>query len=148
MNFILRNMSIEDIDIIEQIEELCFSIPWSRESIRKEIEENELAIYLVLEVDGIVRGYAGMWRVIDEGHITNIAVHPDWRRRHIGSSLMVALLSAAEDNDIKKMTLEVRESNIPAQRMYKRFGFKAEGMRKNYYEDNRENAVIMWADVI
>lgn len=148
MNFILRNISIDDIDLIEQIEKLSFSIPWSKESIRKEIEENELAIYLVLEVDGIVRGYAGMWRVIDEGHITNIAVHPDWRRKHIGSSLMVGLLSAAEDNGIKRLTLEVRESNIPAQRMYKRFGFKAEGMRKNYYEDTRENAIIMWADII
>lgn len=148
MNFILRNAKIDDIDIIEEIENICFAQPWSRESIRKEIEENELAIYLVLEVDGIVRGYVGMWRIIDEGHITNIAVHPDWRRRHIGSSLMVGLLSAAEDNGIKRATLEVRESNIAAQRMYKRFGFKAEGIRKSYYEDNKENAIIMWADIL
>jgi ribosomal-protein-alanine N-acetyltransferase len=147
MDFILREMNLEDVEAVSEIEELSFHTPWSADAFKKEITENKLAIYIVCEVDGVVRGYGGMWRIVDEGHITNIAVHPDFRRMHIGSSLIIGLFSAAEKNDISRLTLEVRESNLSAQRMYKRFGFKQEGLRKRYYEDNKENALIMWAEV-
>ena len=137
-------METKDIDEVARIERMCFSSPWSEEAFRREVTENEMAIYIVVEVDGTVRGYGGMWAVLNEGHITNIAVHPDFRRIHIGSSLIIGLFDGAERNNLDCLTLEVRESNIAAQKMYKRFGFKPEGIRKGYYQDNNENAIIMW----
>ena len=123
---------------------LCFSAPWSEESFEREIKENHLAFYIVAEVDGALAGYAGLWCIVDEGHITNVAVHPDWRRRHIGEALISVLLEHTLKNGIKSHTLEVRASNDPAISLYKKFGFEPAGLRKNYYEDNGEDAIIMW----
>ena len=133
----------EHIDDIMIIEHLSFKIPWSRESIRQEIMENKFAIYLSAQVDGRVVGYAGMWSVCGEGHITNIAVHPEYRQVGIGSRLMERLIDIAKEEGISWMTLEVRKSNLVAQRLYKKYGFEECGLRKSYYADNGEDAIIM-----
>jgi len=132
---------IDDIIIIEN---LSFKTPWSRESITQEICENKSAIYLCATVAGSAVGYAGMWHICDEGHITNIAVHPEYRRNRVGSALMEALLEAARERSIRALTLEVKRSNCNAQQLYKKYGFAEEGFRKGYYADNNEDAIIMW----
>lgn len=132
---------IEDIVVIEN---LSFKIPWSRSSITQEITENRSAVYLCAMADGKAIGYAGMWHICDEGHITNIAVHPEFRRNGVGCALMEALLKAAKELGISALTLEVKKSNYSAQRLYKKYGFTEEGFRKGYYADNNEDAIIMW----
>lgn len=141
---IVRAAVPKDAEEIAEIEELCFASPWSLDTIVHEIVENELALYVVGEVDGKVVGYVGIWLIVDEGHITNVAVHPDWRRKHIGEAIIKTLIDVTEKNGVMAHTLEVRASNIPAQELYRKFGFKAAGLRPGYYEDNGEDAIIMW----
>lgn len=134
----------EHIDDIVTIENLCFEIPWSRQSITEEIIENRIAIYMCAELDERIVGYAGMWQVCDEGHITNIAVHPEFRHSGVGSLLLESLLKAAYERGIAALTLEVRWSNLSALKLYGKYGFKEGGMRKAYYADNNDDAIIMW----
>lgn len=136
--------SREHIDDIVNVEKLSFRIPWSRQSIMDEFLNNETAVYFCALAGGKAVGYAGMWQVLDEGHITNIAVHPEFRQCGLGSALMEALLAEAERRDIKALTLEVRKSNFSAQALYRKYGFSDGGMRKKYYADNNEDAIIMW----
>ncbi|WAM34030.1 ribosomal protein S18-alanine N-acetyltransferase [Caldicellulosiruptor morganii] len=140
---IVRRMTEEDIDSVYEIEKLSFSVPWSRESFLAEME-NENAIYFVYEEDSKVWGFAGMYHIIDEGHITNIAVHPQKRKQGIGRALLSALLCYAKENGMVALTLEVRSKNIPAISLYKRFGFEEAGLRKNYYTNPPDDAIIMW----
>lgn len=135
---------ITHIDEIMEIEKLSFTIPWSREALIEEITRNKFAVYLSARVSGKIVGYIGMWCVCDEGHITNIAIHPEFRRNGIGSALMQKLIEIAMKRNITSMTLEVRKSNHIAQNLYKKFGFEACGIRKSYYADNGEDALIMW----
>lgn len=137
-------MSMEHIDDVMVIENLSFSIPWSRESFIQEITRNSFARYISAVIGNRAVGYAGMWKVFDEGHITNVAVHPEFRGVGIGSSLMEYLIDIAKSEGISSMTLEVRKSNLAAQRLYKKFGFVIAGFRKGYYSDNGEDALIMW----
>ncbi|MDP4092475.1 MAG: ribosomal protein S18-alanine N-acetyltransferase [Bacillota bacterium] len=137
-------MTIEHIDDVMVVENLSFSIPWSKESFFQEVTGNTFARYITAKVNGRVIGYAGMWKVFDEGHITNVAVHPEFRGTGIGSALIEYLMEVARKENITSMTLEVRRSNIAAQRLYNKYGFKVEGYRKGYYSDNREDALIMW----
>ena len=134
----------EHIDEIMVIENLSFKIPWSRQSVVDEITGNTFACYLCAKVDGKIAGYAGMWQVCDEGHITNIAVHPEFRQAGVGSALLENLITHARSSGIGSMTLEVRKSNIPAQKLYRKFKFVEGGFRKAYYADNSEDALIMW----
>jgi ribosomal-protein-alanine N-acetyltransferase len=136
--------TVEHIDDIMVVEHLSFKIPWSRESIRQEIAQNKFAIYLSAQICGRVVGYAGMWSVCGEGHITNIAVHPEYRKNGIGSLLIEGLIDIAKTEGISRMTLEVRRSNLAAQRLYRKYGFEECGLRKSYYADNGEDAIIMW----
>jgi len=106
--------------------------------------ENIRARYFVAEVSGIIVGYAGFWIIMDEGHITNIAVDPSFRRMKIGSRLLEKIIETARENEVRALTLEVRKSNAAAISMYEKFGFKVEGIRKNYYSDTHEDAYIMW----
>ena len=139
----IRRMEAGDLDAVMEIEHLCFSIPWSRESFRIEIEENKCALYIVLTEDGRPVAYAGTWLVISEGHITNIAVHPDFRGRGYGERITRAMMEAALEIGIGWMTLEVRRGNSVAQSLYKKLGFSEVGVRKRYYEDNGEDALVM-----
>ena len=143
-NLIIRDMISEDIDSISEIEKMCFSDPWSRESIAYEYEQNSLAKYLVAEKENIVIGYIGVWLIGDEGHITNVAVHPSYRGLGIANAIMLKFIDDLSKLNIKSITLEVRQSNLIAQNLYKKFGFLAAGIRKKYYEDNKEDAIIMW----
>lgn len=135
---------MEHLDDLVTVENLSFKIPWSRQSLEDEIIHNESAIYFCALADGRAVGYAGMWQVLDEGHITNVAVHPEYRQSGVGSELMEALLSEAAGRGITALTLEVRRSNLSAQSLYRKYGFEEGGSRKGYYADNREDAVIMW----
>ena len=143
-NIELMNMSFGDIDQVCEIENLSFAIPWSRESFESELSQNNLARYIVAKVNGKVVAYGGMWIILDEGHITNIAVHPDYRGQKIGEKLVEALLREAKESNAERITLEVRASNDAARKLYQKQGFTDGGIRKGYYGDNREDAIIMW----
>lgn len=137
-------MNIDDINSILKISLLSFPEVWSRNSMEKEMLENKFARYLVAIADNMIVGYGGMWIIIDEAHITNIAVHPEYRSIGIGTTLLVGLLEASKKESVTGMTLEVRRSNMTAQSLYKKLGFVEEGFRKAYYSDNKEDAIIMW----
>lgn len=143
-NVNISRMLESHIDDALFIERECFSIPWSRAEIAKEIKSNTLAAYFVAEADGKIVGYAGLWHIINEGHITNIAVLPEYRRLGVGRALLGALTGYAKQKEMIGLTLEVRMSNEAAQRLYTSSGFKPEGFRKKYYADTGEDAVIMW----
>lgn len=140
---IIRGMIQDDIDQIINIEKVCFSLPWSRESLEKELT-NEIAYYQCAEESGKIAGYTGMWRILDECHITNIAVLPEYRKRGIGSMLIKKIVEICQSSEIDAITLEVRQSNMPAIKLYEKFGFVVEGKRPNYYVRPIEDALVMW----
>lgn len=133
-----------DVHEVAELDKLCFAMPWSEESFRQEFTENERALYIVAEIGGRIVGYAGMWVILDEGHITNVCVHPDYRKRHIGEGILRVLIAAGAQVGVERTTLEVRKSNAPAIALYEKLGFVQEGVRKGYYENNNEDAIIMW----
>ena len=139
----VRVMKEEDIEDILEMERECFATPWSRESFEMELK-NKFARYVVAEIDGKVVGYGGLWLIIDEAHITNIAVREEYRKMDVGSHILSALVAISLKRDIKSMTLEVRESNVAAIRLYEKYDFKEAGVRPKYYSDNNEDAIIMW----
>ncbi len=136
-------MTLEDVDAVCEIEKQSFAIPWSREAFVREVTENRCARYLVAREDGVAVAYAGMWLVLDEGHVTNIAVRKDARGRGLGELVARALMQLAADTGINYMTLECRRSNLVAQSLYKKLGFIEVGFRKRYYADNNEDALVM-----
>lgn len=132
---------------VAQLEKLCFTVPWSEQAFLDELQGNPTARYFVL-VDRVnpmqVVAYGGYWKIFDEGHITNIAVHPDWRNQKAATYLLCQMMQFAQAEGIGDMTLEVRASNLPAQAVYNKLEFRNEGLRKRYYEDTGEDAIIMW----
>lgn len=147
-SFYIRPMTAADIDRVLEIEKLCFPTPWSMEAFRIEIEENRCARYFVAVYQEEIVGYGGMWVIIDEAHITNIAVHPRFRGQGIGEAIMRSLIEEAVSLGAVRMTLEVRISNKIAQKLYEKLGFQGVGIRKHYYSNNNEDALIMWNDNI
>lgn len=141
---VFRFMREEDIDQVLEIEHASFTTPWSREAFYNELNMNKFAVYIVVEVDKKVVGYCGVWIVIDEAHVTNIAILPAYRGRKLGEALMKNLFDVARTMGAKSMTLEVRVTNYVAQSLYRKFGFQKGGLRKNYYTDNQEDALVMW----
>lgn len=131
------------INEILVIDSLSFSMPWSKKSITEELN-NKFAKYIVMKQNNKVIGYAGAWIILDEAHITNIAIHPKYRGAGAGSFILESLIEICSKDDINTLTLEVRKSNTIAQNLYNKFGFKEEGIRKNYYANNNEDAIIMW----
>lgn len=140
----VRQATVDDVDDIYEIEKLCFPDPWSRDALIYELEENPRAFYIVAELQGQTVGYAGLWWIEDEGHITNVAVKPGFRNRRIASAIMEVMIDFTSKEGIAHHTLEVRKSNEPAIGLYKKFGFVIEGIRKKYYLNNGEDALIMW----
>jgi len=140
-----RSMRVEDIETICDIEKESFTTPWTAGAFHNELTNNHFAHYLVMELNGVIVGYGGMWLIMDEAHVTNVAVRQSFRGRKLGERLMLQLQSAAVFLGAERITLEVRASNIIAQRLYAKLGFIPAGLRKGYYTDNGEDAIIMWA---
>lgn len=128
-----------------RIEGQVYPRPWTLTLFLSELSLRSSRHYVVARVDGVVVGYAGLMISLDEGHVTTIAVDPAWQRHQIGSRLLLNLHQAALARGARHMTLEVRVSNTAAQSMYRRFGYETEGLRKNYYAETKEDALIMWA---
>jgi [ribosomal protein S18]-alanine N-acetyltransferase len=147
MEIIFRQMTLDDIDDVLKIEHASFTIPWSRESFYNELVHNKYSNYIVMEWNGQVIGYCGMWLVIDEAHITNVAVLPEFRGKKLGEALMRKAMETAKELGAKTMTLEVRVSNHVAQSLYRKLGFLNGGIRKQYYTDNQEDALVMWVNL-
>ncbi|OPX42948.1 ribosomal-protein-alanine N-acetyltransferase [Ruminiclostridium hungatei] len=143
-NIEVVRMTQEHLDGVMTIENLSFKIPWSRNAFIDEMTTNDMAVYVVAVSGKKIIGYGGLWRILDEGHITNIAVHPEFRRCGAGCRIMDELLKLCRENGILSLTLEVRRGNLPAQKLYEKYGFRSEGIRKGYYSDTGEDAIIMW----
>jgi ribosomal-protein-alanine N-acetyltransferase len=143
MKVCIRAMQSRDIDAILNIEVQAFCPPWSRQSFEEELE-NQAAVYPVIDIEGIIVAYAGIWLIVDEAHMINIAVKQDYRNQGLGETLIRELIRQARQNNISSMTLEVRRSNLAAQHLYEKLGFRTAGVRYEYYSDNKEDALIMW----
>ena len=139
-------MRKEDLEGVLWVEESSFRAPWTLAMFEDELKNPELAHYLTAQCGAHVVGYMGFWLVQEEAHITNLAVHPAFRRRKIGERLLAALLKQARRLGAKRATLEVRASNAPARALYEKHGFKLVAIRKGYYDDNHEDAWVMWID--
>lgn len=140
---IFRRMEYKDLDEVVVIENSSFSIPWTRQDFEESLKK-EHAIYMVVENDGEIIGYCGLWIVIDEGQINNVAVKHNYRGQSIGTGLLNAMMEEGNRLGINAYTLEVRVSNAPAIALYTKVGFESAGIRKNYYSAPKEDAMIMW----
>lgn len=138
-----REMRPEDAAAVEEIERASFAVPWSRRAFWEEAK-NERTLYLVALMEGEIVGYAGAWILLDEAQITNVAVAPKKRGQGIGRHLMEEMMARAKARGASRMTLEVRPSNAVALTLYKSCGFLDYGRRPHYYQDNGEDAIIMW----
>lgn len=138
-----REMAAGDIAAVAAMEKECFAAPWPFKAFEEELE-NRLAYYLLAVSGDVVIGYAGMWVIYDEAHITNVAVTPARRGQGVGRSMMLEAIRFAGEKGASSMTLEVRPSNAAALALYEKLGFVRAGVRRQYYEDTREDALIMW----
>ena len=143
MTYDIIPMTSEHLDQVARIEQLCFSDPWSRRMLSEHLENECAATLVAITPDGTILGYAGLLVVLDEGYITNVAVCPDYRRQGIAGELLAVFRRFAEGNNLAFLTLEVRESNAAARALYSKYGYKEVGVRKNYYDHPKENAVLM-----
>ncbi len=141
----LRDMRVEDIPRVMEIERECFATPWHESAYLTELS-NRSAYYVVACWDSRIVGYAGMWVIMDEAHITTLGVDRTARRHKVGEQLLVALLDEAMSRGAKRATLEVRQSNEAAQNLYRKYDFAPAALRRGYYSDNHENALVMWID--
>jgi ribosomal-protein-alanine N-acetyltransferase len=139
-------MTLDDLRAVHAIEHASFSVPWPDDAYRNELLTNRLASYVVARAGDAVIGFAGLWVMVDEAHVTTFAVDPGWRRRGVGERLLLALLDIAVTRRAREATLEVRLSNMPARRLYEKYGFRPVGIRPRYYSDNGEDALIMTTD--
>ena len=142
MALVIRKADRSCLDAVEKIEELCFSLPWTREQLGTAMVD-ERQIFLVAEDVGEILGYVSMMFVLDEAYIGNVAVAPEHRRRGVASALLESLLQRAKAMGLAFVTLEVRATNMPAIALYEQFGFSVVGRRKNYYSAPTEDALIM-----
>ncbi len=139
----IEPMSVDDLPAVHAIEAASFDAPWPPEAYRNDLETNRLAQYLVARIGDEVAAFGGMWLMVDEGHIITFAVHPAWRRQNVGGRLLLSFLDLAHQRGAHEATLEVRLSNLPARRLYEKYGFRPVGLRPRYYSDNGEDALIM-----
>lgn len=142
-----RKMTVDDIDGVLKIEEEAFSLPWTKDAFMHEMTTNLHAYYVVAEnEEHQIVGFCGMWLVMDESHITNVAVTEHVKGRGIGEGLMREAIRVAKEHGVVLMTLEVRTSNMIAQNLYRKLDFQNGGIRKGYYSDNLEDALVMWVE--
>jgi ribosomal-protein-alanine N-acetyltransferase len=140
---VIEPMRLDDLPAVHAIEQASFTAPWPPHAYRSELESNRLAHYLVARAGDAIAAYGGMWLMVDEAHITTFAVHPAWRRQRVGERLLLAFLDIATDQGAHEATLEVRLSNLPARKLYEKYGFRPVGLRPRYYSDDHEDALIM-----
>jgi ribosomal-protein-alanine N-acetyltransferase len=143
LDVVVEPMTLDDIPAVHAIERLSFSTPWPSEAFEEELNRNRLAHYLVARRNGEVLGFGGVWMMVDEAHVTTFSVHPDVRRHGVGTRLLLGLLERARQLGAARMTLEVRVSNAAAQALYAKLGFAEAGIRRGYYTDDGEDALIM-----
>ena len=143
---VVRLMTMDDLDGVMLVELDSFRTPWSRSAFEDELSQNRLARYLVAVDNEAIIGYAGTWLVINEAHVTNVAVSGQRRREGIGRLLMEKLMDLSRDSGMDSMTLEVRVSNEAARHLYQQLGFVEAGLRKNYYTETKEDALILWRE--
>ncbi len=140
--YIIRKMTEQDLDEVMLIEHESFPLPWSRQSYESELK-NQFAYYLVCDVEGEVAAFCGIWVVFEEGHITNVAVGKKFRSQGLGKAIMLEAEKIAKEKKAMRIMLEVRPSNTVARKMYSELGYMETGLRKQYYDDNREDAILM-----
>lgn len=143
----IRRMTEEDILTAAALEQACFSRPWSEKTLRESFDNPHYVYFAAEDEDGTMIGYTGMIVVLDEADVANVAVFPEHRRKGAGDALVAAMLNYARDHELVRLTLEVRVGNVPAIALYEKHGFTRIGLRKGYYEDPVEDAVIYGAEV-
>ena len=142
-------MQKDYLDEVIKVEEQAYGEHhWSKESFFNELNNQLAKYYCAFNEQGELVGYCGCWQIMEEAHITNVAVSPHHRRQNVGEALLVAIIKSCYKEMIKYLTLEVRVSNEPAIKLYEKYGFKSLGVRKGYYQDNNEDALIMWTENI
>lgn len=143
MNLRIRKMTVDDIPAVVDLDQKSFSLPWPERSFRFELTDNPASRCWVAELDGKVVGMIVAWLIVDEAHVATVATHPEYRRRGIGRRLLAHALRHLSQDGARSSFLEVRESNLAAQEMYRKFGYEATGRRQHYYRDNDEDAILM-----
>jgi ribosomal-protein-alanine N-acetyltransferase len=143
----IRFMTINDLEAVMAVERDAFPTPWDSDIFKNEIISNQFAHYLVYEIKEVIIGYCGLWIVMDEAQITNIAIHSSYRGKNHGEQLLRYVIAFVKQMGVIKLSLEVRVSNHVAQSLYRKVGFRDGGIRKNYYADNLEDALVMWVNV-
>ena len=136
-------MRLDDVAAVHRIEQLSFTTPWPAHAFEQELRGNRLARYVVARAGDTVVGFAGVWLMVDDAHVTTFGVHPDWRRQGIGRQLLLNLVELSVALGARRMTLEVRVGNTAAQALYRAFGFEIAGRRPRYYSDDGEDALVM-----
>lgn len=142
----IREMKLEDLDEIMRIERELFSSQWPRSIFRSELTENPYAYYYIMKFNKKIIGYAGIWLMREGAQVTNIAISPKYQGKSLGKKLFSFIFQKAINEGCESLSLEVRKSNEIAQNMYRQFGLVPAGIRKEYYTDNREDAIIMWVN--
>src|SRR5258708_14529767 len=143
---VIEEMTLDDIPAVQEIEKEIFLRPWPGTAYRRELSQNQLASYIVRGEQGEIVGYAGLWKMHDEAHITTVGVRRSDQGKGYGMVLMLALIQRAYELESRWLTLEVRASNYGAMALYEKLGFKVIGRRRGYYTDDGEDAVVMWSD--
>jgi [ribosomal protein S18]-alanine N-acetyltransferase len=142
---VIQRMQNDDIETVADLDKQCFPTPWTAAAYYTEVQ-NPSAYYVVARNENRIVGYAGMWLIMDEAHITTIGVAPELRGRKIGERVLVHILEEATHRGIRRATLEVRRHNLIAQGLYEKYGFKVVAVRKGYYGNNNEDALVMWTE--
>ncbi|MFD2046473.1 ribosomal protein S18-alanine N-acetyltransferase [Ornithinibacillus salinisoli] len=143
----IRKMEISDINDVMEVEKKSFSSPWTEEIFNQELVENKHAHYFVMLIEKKVIGYVGLWAILDDAQITNIAILPELRGNKFGEKLFRFTIQQVLRMGANRLSLEVRASNTVAQHLYRKFGLVPGGIRKNYYRDNNEDAIVMWVNL-
>ncbi|MGM9986890.1 MAG: ribosomal protein S18-alanine N-acetyltransferase [Bacillaceae bacterium] len=146
MQVAFREMEASDLDKVVYVEEQSFTLPWKKEMFQEDLN-NPYADYLVIEHEGEIIGYCGTWVVFEDAQITNIAVLPSFRGKKLGEQLLKTVIDRLKQKNVSILSLEVRVSNKVAQNLYRKLGFQEGGIRKGYYKDNHEDAVVMWVKI-
>ncbi len=143
MSFEIRKMTEADVPAVGELDRLSFTLPWPERSFQFEVTSNPASRCLVAEVEGRVVGAVVAWLLVDELHIATLATHPEFRRQGIAQALLTAVLRRGAQEGAVSSFLEVRAGNLAAQALYRKFGYEATGLRRRYYRDNDEDAILM-----